>query len=104
LATPETIMPRYDFTCEDCGQFQAWAPMSEAEKGSLCPCCNGNGARELSVPYISTMNGKLRRALGQSERSADEPRLVKRKHLDSCGCSLCRKTPASSSRRWMIGH
>jgi putative FmdB family regulatory protein len=97
-------MPQYDFACEDCGPFQAWASMAEAEKSSPCPCCNGPGARELSAPYLATMNGKLRRALGRSERSADEPRLVKRQHLASCGCTLCRRKPASSSRRWMIGH
>jgi putative FmdB family regulatory protein len=99
-------MPLYDYACDDCGPFMAWSSMSEADQASACPHCGCGGGRQVAAPHLSLMNGTLRKALGRSERSADEPRVVPRKHLDNCGCTMCagRRKPPSVSRRWMIGH
>lgn len=99
-------MPRYDYVCDDCGPFQAWAAMDDADKDCTCSACGQMGLRQVAMPRLGLMNGKLRRALDRSERSSDQPRVMKRKHLDSCGCSLCgaKRKPPAVSRRWMIGH
>lgn len=99
-------MPLYDYLCEDCGPFCAWVKMAEAEQASACPNCNALGARQMSTPNLNLMNTPLRRALVRAEKTSDEPRVVSRKHLDNCGCSMCntRRRPPSTARRWMIGH
>ena len=99
-------MPLYDYDCADCGPFRAWTAMDRAAEPCACPYCGQDAARQLATPHLATMNGKLRKAMDRAERSSAEPRLVKRKHLAGCGCSLCstRKTPPPLSRRWAIGH
>jgi hypothetical protein len=42
--------------------------------------------------------------MARSERSVDEPKVVKRKHLASCGCKLCRQSANPVASRWKIGH
>src|SRR5689334_9685154 len=99
-------MPLYTYDCGECGPFEAWSPMAEAERTCACPACNGAGLRQVSAPRLNLMNGTLRQALGRSERSGSEPRKVKRQHLANCGCKLCavRGKPSSPMRKWMIGH
>lgn len=99
-------MPLYDYDCVDCGPFRAWATMAHAQAPCRCPSCGQDGGRQLAAPHLATMNGKLRKAMDRAERSTAEPRLVKRKHLAGCGCSLCstRKTPPPAARRWALGH
>ena len=99
-------MPTYEYLCPDCGPFRAWTAMDRAAEPCACPYCGQDAARQLATPHLATMNGKLRKAMDRAERSSAEPRLVKRKHLASCGCSLCstKKTPPPLSKRWAIGH
>ncbi|HRO11981.1 FmdB family zinc ribbon protein [Amaricoccus sp.] len=97
-------MPLYDFVCGDCGPFRAWAVMAASEASADCPDCGAGCSRAVSAPRVSTLNGSLRSALARSERSIDEPRVVKRKHLAGCGCSMCRPRANAVSSRWKIGH
>lgn len=99
-------MPLYDYACDRCGPFRAWSTMAEASAPCPCPGCGGRGERQLATPHLASMNGPLRQAMTRAERSADEPRLVSRQHLDGCGCSLCstRRKPPPVSKRWAIGH
>ena len=99
-------MPLYDYLCDDCGPFSAWAPMGEAAAPCPCPSCRGRGERQLATPHLGLMHRSLRKAMDRAERSSDEPKVVSRKHLDNCGCSLCgsRKKAPGVERRWMVGH
>jgi putative FmdB family regulatory protein len=99
-------MPLYDYACPDCGPFSAWSAMARAGEPCACPDCGRDGPRQLAAPHLATLNGSLRKALDRAERSTAEPRVVQRKHLAGCGCSLCstRKAPRPLSSRWAIGH
>ena len=99
-------MPLYSYACEECGPFDEWAEMSDAEKAMCCPSCAAEAARMMATPHLSTMTSGLRRALSRSEKTASEPRVVSRKHLAGCGCALCavRTTPTPIERRWSLGH
>jgi putative FmdB family regulatory protein len=99
-------MPLYDYECADCGPFRAWAGMDEADHPHPCPLCGAHGRREIAAPYLNLMNGTLRKALARSERSSSEPRIAPKRHLASCGCSLCKhkKAPPRPSHRWALGH
>jgi hypothetical protein len=46
----------------------------------------------------------LRSAMARSERSSDEPKVVKKKDLAGCGCPMCRPRANTVSSRWKIGH
>lgn len=100
-------MPLYSYACDDCGPFEGWSAMSEADKPACCPECSGTAPRAMAMPRLSTMNGTLRKALARSEGTASEPKVVKREHLAGCGCSLCgtrKNKPAPIERRWSLGH
>ena len=99
-------MPLYTYDCGDCGPFDAWSSIAEAERACACPFCEAPGERQVAAPRLNLMNASLRQALGRSERSGSEPRMVKRSHLANCGCKLCgmRSKPPSPMRKWMIGH
>lgn len=100
-------MPLYTYSCEECGPFEGWSAMSEADKSACCPECSGEAARDMSMPRLSTMSGTLRKALSRSEKTASEPKVVSREHLAGCGCSLCssrKNKPAPIERRWSLGH
>ena len=59
------------------------------------------------MPYISTMNPKRRNAIARTEKTLGEPRVVSRKHLAGCGCSLCgtrKKGTQPVERRRSLGH
>jgi putative FmdB family regulatory protein len=45
-------MPLYDYRCEDCGEFRALRPMSEADALQPCPVCGTASARMLSAPFL----------------------------------------------------
>ncbi|MFG1192761.1 FmdB family zinc ribbon protein [Xanthobacter flavus] len=100
-------MPLYTYSCEACGPFDDWGSMSAAEQPACCPNCSGEAPREMAMPRLSTMNGKMRRAIDRSEKTSAEPKVVKREHLAGCGCSLCatrKKQPTPIERRWSLGH
>ena len=99
-------MPLYEYVCADCGPFSAWTPMAAAAEACPCPNCRASGERQLAAPHLAMMHGGLRKAMERADRSAVEPKVASRKHVDSCGCSLCstRKKAPGVERRWMVGH
>ncbi|MFG1343402.1 FmdB family zinc ribbon protein [Xanthobacter autotrophicus DSM 431] len=100
-------MPRYTYSCDDCGPFDAWATMSQAEEPACCPACSGAARREMAMPHVSTLNPRLRTAIARTEKTSSEPKVVSREHLAGCGCSLCatrKKKPQPIERRWSLGH
>ena len=101
----EQSMALYGYACESCGPFEEWAAIAVASEPCARPGCGAASGREVSAPNLALMNTSLRRALQRVDRTATDPRVVERKHLASCGCSMCslRHDPKPSSRRWAIG-
>ncbi len=100
-------MPLYTYDCRACGPFDTWNTIEDAANAIVCPKCSQPSRRQISLPNINNMNVVLRGALARSERSGTEPKVVKKKHLAGCGCSLCKigKPRVPPTRyKWMIGH
>lgn len=96
-------MPLYEFECEEHGCFDEQRPMSEAKLGAPCPACGATARRVLSVPQVAQLASSERRARDRNERSAHEPRLVKR-DAPPAGPPPPRQVQASHGRPWAIGH
>lgn len=118
-------MPIYDYRCEHCGDFSALRKMSEAGDSMECVECGEMAVRVISAPYLALMDRNTRVANERNEKSAHEPKQVRR---SSCGCSgthTCKSGSADSSksastakknpnglqmqtkktaRPWMLGH
>ena len=45
-------MPLYTYTCDDHGEFAAWAQMSSSEAPQPCPSCATPAKRALAHPSI----------------------------------------------------
>lgn len=110
-------MPRYDYSCERCGPFKAWRPMSEYRTPSECPGCGSPAPRAVAAPSLADMNPDSRIAHHRNEKSAHEPQVMSRGRLDRLGAPR----PSGggkhhhhhhghgghhrhSGRPWMIGH
>ncbi len=46
-------MPLYDYSCENCGNFREFHPMSESDAAQVCPICSAASERVLSAPYLA---------------------------------------------------
>lgn len=77
-------MPLYDYQCETCGSFSAMKKMSESSLAVACGNCGGTSERIISVPYFALMATAKKSAYERNEKSAHEPRSIRR---SSCGCS-----------------
>ena len=93
-------MPRYDYTCERCGPFKAWRPMSEYRAPSDCPGCGSAAPRAVTAPFLADMNPHSRIAHQRNERSAHEPRVASRGQLDRLGA----QSPGGGGRHHRHGH
>ncbi|MCT4333991.1 hypothetical protein MU516_14080 [Paracoccus sp. YLB-12] len=96
-------MPVYDFQCPDHGVFTGLVSYANSLSGLECPCCGAASPVLPALPQISTLSSALRRAENRAEATSCEPKVVKRSHLPSCGCNLCKKATPPTSRRWMLG-
>jgi len=103
-------MPLYPYTCESCGGFQKWQSMTACDQSIACPRCGGVSRRAVSAPTILGMDANVREAHKRNEKSAHEPRLVRRNskqahhaHAHS-GADNHGSHIHQSSRPWMIGH
>lgn len=103
-------MPRYDYTCGDCGLFTQWRSMSEAAQPIACPECGNPAPRAVSAPYLATMHSGKRKARALEERSADEPNVVRREQVSHM---VDRDRRSKGPRRfehahgrypWTVGH
>ncbi|TRW95214.1 zinc ribbon domain-containing protein [Paracoccus sp. M683] len=96
-------MPVYDFNCAAHGLFTDRLSYEASRAGAPCPCCGGNSAVLPALPQVSTLSSGLRKAENRAEASSAAPRVVKRSHLPSCGCNMCKKKAPPTSRKWMLG-
>lgn len=109
-------MPLYDYLCEDCGPFSAFASLQNYADPCGCPSCAQTAERVLmNAPRLAVMSGSKRRAHETNERSADSPK----RSSHGPGCACC-SSPAArpsktlhhadgaksfpSKRPWMISH
>jgi putative FmdB family regulatory protein len=74
-------MPLYTYECEDHGFFSDWRAMSESEQPLPCPMCGWLSERTVSAPYLGMASG-LKHIHGANEKSAHEPRVVRRRRGD----------------------
>ncbi|WP_207100229.1 zinc ribbon domain-containing protein [Paracoccus shandongensis] len=96
-------MPIYDFACPEHGIFNGWMSYQASRDGAPCPRCGTVAGVLPALPQVSTLSSGLRGAERRAEATSAEPRVVKRGHLPSCGCTLCRTKAPPTSRRWMLG-
>ena len=103
-------MPLYHYICGDCSEFTEWRPMSEAGQPVSCPHCGRSAPRAVSAPHLAVMDTSRRKARAIEERSADEPRVVRREqvpHLvrrDETMQSPRRFQRAHGRYPWTVGH
>ena len=45
-------MPLYTYTCDEHGEFAAWAPMRDSESPQPCPTCDAAASRALACPAV----------------------------------------------------
>lgn len=96
-------MPVYDFHCPDHGMFSDHVSYEASRAGIACPACGRASAALPAIPQVSTLSSALRRAELRAETSSGAPKVVKRSHLPSCGCVMCKQKAPPTSRRWMLG-
>jgi putative FmdB family regulatory protein len=68
-------MPVYNYTCEDCGDFELFRSIEERNHAATCPVCSGTAERFIVAPNLALMNRNVRFAHATNERSRHEPRL-----------------------------
>jgi putative FmdB family regulatory protein len=74
-------MPLYDYECVTCGEFREWRSMSEWEARVPCPSCSLAAPRRAAAPMLAVLSTNNRIAHERNERSAHEPKVVRREHL-----------------------
>jgi putative FmdB family regulatory protein len=77
-------MPLYTYECAKHGEFSEWASLDAFDKACPCPACGKLATRTVSAAYLG-MDSNLRKGLQSSEKSAHEPRVVRRRRGDSMG-------------------
>src|SRR5579859_194334 len=71
-----TIMPRYEFLCENCGLFECWRAFDEASVPMNCPECQAVARRIYTTPGLVKTLPALAQARYRAEKSAYEPEVV----------------------------
>jgi putative FmdB family regulatory protein len=74
-------MPLYQYECRRHGEFTDWASMEMFDKARPCPKCGKLAKRAISAAYLG-MDSNIRKAFHSSEKSAHEPRVVRRRRGD----------------------
>jgi putative FmdB family regulatory protein len=75
-------MPLYNYECRRHGSFLEWRSMSICDKPAPCPECGKLAPRGPSTPRLG-MDAAMRNAHAVNEKSAHEPRVVRRRRGDS---------------------
>lgn len=61
-------MPLYDYACPDCGlAFEVSRSFADSDKPAICPMCNVEAKRQLTVPLSTYTRG------GYAEKARDSP-------------------------------
>lgn len=68
-------MPVYNYTCQDCGDFELFRSIEERNHLATCPVCSGLAERFIVAPNLALMNRNVRFAHATNERNRHEPRL-----------------------------
>ena len=113
-------MPTYDYTCGDCGGFDALRSLTERNQPATCPECGVASPRVFATaPRLALMDGGIRNAMATNERARHEPKsssdYARLKHPAGCGCCSTAQRGATfkapngnkafpSKRPWMISH
>ncbi|MEO1679595.1 MAG: zinc ribbon domain-containing protein [Pseudomonadota bacterium] len=110
-------MPVYDYWCDECGAFEALAPIANYADPCACPQCAALSPRVmLKAPTISKVSSAVRRAHEVNERSADSPKrsshgpgiAARGPELRRAGSRVTVHSDGSKSfasqRPWMISH
>jgi putative FmdB family regulatory protein len=74
-------MPLYDYGCRTCGPFREWRSMSEWESKVQCPSCSLPASRLAAAPMLGVLSPNKRILHERNERSAHEPKVVRREDL-----------------------
>jgi putative FmdB family regulatory protein len=74
-------MPLYDYECGECGPFREWRRMTEFQAQVPCPSCSAPAARLAAAPMLAILSSNNRIAQERNERSAHEPKVVRREDL-----------------------
>lgn len=75
-----TLMPVYDYLCDDCGVFDAMRRIAERDDAVQCPRC-GADAQRVTVAAPALASGS-----GAESASASEGRYGGMRHV---GCNCC---------------
>jgi putative FmdB family regulatory protein len=70
-------VPVYAFSCERCGPFDVWRPLSEATRRAHCPTCRKPGRRVYTPPGLVKTPAPVRKAREFEEKSAHEPEVAR---------------------------
>jgi putative FmdB family regulatory protein len=76
-------MPLYDYQCRVCGPFKEFRPLSEWDEDTKCPNCGSSSKRCIAMPRLQCVSRNVRVAHERNERSAEEPRVMRREELDA---------------------
>jgi putative FmdB family regulatory protein len=85
-------MPFYDYQCGVCGPFRDFHPLSEWDKDAPCPNCGSLSKRSVTAPRLSCVSRNVRIAHERNERSAEEPRVMRRDELDAVHGRIARRS------------
>lgn len=103
-------MPLYEYQCVSCGPFTELRAMKDRNALANCPGCAQAGERLISLPGLRQVSAATRQAHSRNERSAHEPRLVRREsapsaagHTHGPGCGHAGHG-VGGGRPWMLGH
>lgn len=108
-------MPLYDYGCNACGPFREWRSMAEWQTSVPCPHCAAPAHRLAAASMVAVLAPNNRIAHERNERSAHEPRVVRRgesfpDHSHQCDVGpLVRQQfgdvqKSGADRPWMLGH
>jgi len=113
-------MPTYDYTCPQCGGFDALRPLVVRNEPAPCPECGGASPRVFAqAPGLALMESNARVAVETNERARHEPKrsrdYQRLRHPAGCGCCVPGRRSATvtaangnksfpSRRPWMISH
>jgi putative FmdB family regulatory protein len=104
-------MPVYEYECGDHGVFEHLRSLAESALPGICPSCEEEAPRVLSVPHLTGVPRATMVAHDRNEQSRHEPR-----HAHNCGkprkpdraASVPGERPAlkryTGARPWVIEH
>ena len=110
-------MPTYEYSCNECGDFDVVRSIASRNDPCQCPYCDTAAERVIrTTPTLSTMSTTNRKAHATNERAQHEPKHSSgHVHNASCGCGSSSIKSATvkaadgakafpNKRPWMISH